>query len=156
MSKISIEQVPEIERKSPKGRFNSRRRDVTKALSADPDGRRPFEVQFVTLLPGAALCPFHSHSAEWEHYIFISGEGRVRHPGGVDAVGPGDHAFFPPGEAHQIVNESDAPLTYYVVANNPEGSDNCYYPDSDKWAVDFRAGGGVFRTTKVDYFEGEE
>ena len=156
MSKISIGQVPEFERSSPKRRFSSRRRDVTKALSIDPSARLPYDVQWVTLPPGAALCPFHAHSAEWEHYIFISGEGRVRHPGGVDSVGPGDHAFFPPGEAHQILNESNAPLTYYVIANNPEGSDNCYYPDSDKWALHFEPGGGIVRAKSADYFEGEE
>lgn len=155
MSKISIEQVPETSKVSPKGRFHSRRRDASKALGPEAK-RRPFEVGWVTIPPGAAFCPYHSHSADWEHYIFISGEGRLRHAGGTDPVGPGDHALFAPGEPHQVLNESREPLVYYVIANNAEGSDNCYYPDSDKWALDFETGGGIVRTKPVDYFEGEE
>ena len=155
MSKISIDQVPETDRTSPKARFSSRRRDISKALG--PDGkRRPFEVGWVSIPPGAAYCPYHSHSGDWEHYIFVRGEGRVRHPGGTETVGPGDHALFPPGVPHQLFNESSEPFVYYVVANNVEGSDNCYYPDSDKWALDFEPGGGIVRTKAVDYFEGEE
>ena len=45
---------------------------------------------------------------------------------------------------------------YYVIANNVEGSDNCFYPDSGKWAMDFRKHGGIFRRTEAEYYDGEE
>ena len=156
MSTISIEKVPELKRESPKGRFRSFRRDVSAALGGEQGPARPFEVMWVTLPTGASLCPYHAHSAEWEHYIFVSGEGKVRHPDGVDTVRAGDHVLFAPGEAHQISNQSAEPLVYYVIANNVEGSDNCYYPDSGKWAMDFRTHGGIFRRADTEYFDGEE
>jgi uncharacterized cupin superfamily protein len=156
MSTISIDQVPELQRQSPKGRYRSLRRDVSAALGGENGPPRPFEVQWVTLPTGASLCPYHAHSAEWEHYIFVSGEGRVRHPGGVDTVHAGDHVLFAPDDAHQITNEAAEPLVYYVIANNVEGSDNCFYPDSGKWAMDFRTRGGIFRRAEADYFDGEE
>ena len=156
MSTISIDQVSEITRKSPKAKFNSRRRDVSAALGGEAGARRPFEVQWVSIPTGASLCPYHAHSAEWEHYIFVSGEGRVRHARGMEKVHAGDHALFGPGEAHQISNESTEPLVYYVIANNVEGSDNCFYPDSGKWAMDFGDHSGIIRRTDADYFDGEE
>jgi uncharacterized cupin superfamily protein len=156
MRTISIDQVAEINRQSPKGRFRSLRRDASAALGGETGPPRPFEVQWVSLPTGASLCPYHEHSAEWEHYIFVSGEGRVRHPGGVDTVHAGDHVLFAPGEAHQITNEAAEPLVYYVIANNVEGSDNCFYPDSGKWAMDFRKHDGIFRRVEADYFDGEE
>jgi uncharacterized cupin superfamily protein len=110
MSTISIEKVPEEKRQSPKGRYRSFRRDISAALGGENGPPRPFEVQWVSLPTGASLCPYHAHSAEWEHYIFVSGEGRVRHPGGIDTVHAGDHALFAPDEAHQITNEAAEPL----------------------------------------------
>jgi uncharacterized cupin superfamily protein len=156
MSKIPIDQVPEQNRQSPKGRFRSLRRDVSAALGGEKGPPRPFEVQWVSLPTGASLCPYHVHSAEWEHYLVVSGEGRVRHADGVDTVRAGDHLLFAPGEAHQISNEAAEPLVYYVIANNVEGSDNCYYPDSGKWAMDFRKHGGIFRRVEAEYHDGEE
>ncbi len=158
MRKISVTNTRLKDVASPKGRFRMERRNISGAFGAGAENgpRHPFEVEHVTLPPGSAFCPYHSHSAEWEHSIFVHGEGRVRHPCGVEPVGTGDHVLFAPGEAHQIWNEGTEPLVYYVVANNCEGSDNCYYPDSDKWALDFGQRGGIVRTARTDYFDGEE
>src|SRR5436853_540089 len=81
-----------------------------------------------------SLCPYHSHSAESELYLVVSGNGTVRDKDGLTDVGAGDAFFFGPGEAHQLTNAGEEDLVYYVVADNPLG-DGCYYPDSGKWAV---------------------
>ena len=85
----------------------------------------------MTLPPGKRFCPYHSHTAEHELYVVVSGRGEMRHPGGLEPMGPGDSFHFPPGEAHQVINSGTDPLVYYVIANNVL-SDDCYYPDSDK------------------------
>ena len=68
----------------------------------------------------------------------------------------------PPGEALQIINDSDSDLSYLVVANNTP-FDQCYYPDSDKmWFAGVLAPEGesglnfVRKGFTADYLEGEE
>lgn len=160
MQKVNLADVPGREVASAKGRYRKRRQEVSLALGAR-DGAdqavHPFEVELVTLPPGARFCPYHSHSAETEFYIVVSGRGQTRHPGGVDDVGPGDCFVFPPGEAHQLLCPEGAaePLVYWVIANNVHpGTDVCFYPDSGKWAG--LPGVGPFRLTEFPYHDGEE
>lgn len=77
----------------------------------------------------------------------------MRHPGGTEPIRAGDTFVFPPGEAHQLLNPSDVPLVYYVIANNVP-SDDCYYPDSGKWAI--QSVDQVIRFIPVGYYDGEE
>ena len=160
VQKINLAEVPGREVTSAKGRYRKRRQEVSRALGARDAGDRavhPFEVELVTLPPGARFCPYHSHSAETELYIVVSGRGQVRHPAGVDDLRAGDCVVFPPGEAHQLLCPEDAagPLVYWVIANNVQpGTDVCYYPDSGKWAG--LPGVGAFRLTEFPYHEGEE
>jgi uncharacterized cupin superfamily protein len=102
------------------------------------------------------LCPYHSHSAETELYLVVSGRGRVRDKEGWTDVEPGDAFFFGPGEAHQLANGGNDVFTYYVIADNPRG-DSCFYPDSGKFAVCKEDGNEVIvKATEADYFDGEE
>lgn len=155
MRKINITDVPRRQVASPKGNFAKERCEISLALGAreDPAALHPFEVEMVTLPPGKKFCPYHSHTAEHELYIVVSGTGEVRHPGGNEMIGAGDTIHFPPGEAHQMVNSGTEPLVYYVIANNVP-SDDCYYPDSDKWFVESLK--STVRHSKVDYYDGEE
>ena len=58
-----------------------------------------------------------------------------------------------PGTAHQIINTSDAPLTYLALSTK-RSPDACYYPDSDKWLLrDLKLHG---RVAKTDYWDGEQ
>ena len=80
----------------------------------------------------------------------------MRHPDGTEAIRAGDCFLFPPGEAHQLICPNDAtePLVYWVIANNVEGTDVCFYPDSGKW--DGLPGVGPFRLRECDFHDGEE
>lgn len=104
-------------------------------------------------MPGKAVCPFHSHWTQWELFLFLSGEGTVRHGTRTRTVRAGEAVMHPPHEAHQLINSGSTPLEYLLVANNP-ATDIYHYPDSNKWG--FRPHGGFFLRTDVDYFRGED
>jgi mannose-6-phosphate isomerase-like protein (cupin superfamily) len=163
MKRLNIDDFSWIEGKSPKGKFHRFRKDLSAQLGSAraplPDsGRHLFEIELVKLPAGAINWPYHSHSVEHEVYVIVSGTGRVRTPEGELEVRAGDIIHHPPGEPHQMSNPGPDDLLYYVIANNViAGSavaDECYYPDSDKWATS--SIDRCFRPAKVDYYDGEE
>jgi uncharacterized cupin superfamily protein len=166
MRKVNLKDIPERERKSPKGKFGRASKDISIALGREPDSldlakRHPFDLALVRIPKGKSLCPYHSHSAESELYLVISGRGSVRDKDGTTKVGPGDAFFFQPGEAHQLTNAGDEDFVYYVIADNPRSGgatgDSCYYPDSGKWAVVKDGLEEVMvKGNETDYFYGEE
>jgi uncharacterized cupin superfamily protein len=161
MRKVNLKDVPEQERKSPKGKFHRFMQNISVALGRDPDSldlakRHPFDLARVRIPKGKLYCPYHSHSAESEFYLVISGRGSIRDKGGTTEVGTGDAFFFGPGEAHQFSNAGDEDFVYYVIADNPRG-DCCYYPDSGKWAVAVEGSDEIIvKGKETDYFDGEE
>jgi uncharacterized cupin superfamily protein len=161
MRKMNLKDVPEQERKSPTGKFHKFVKDVSVALGREPDSldltkRQSFDLAVVRIPTGKSYCPYHSHSAESELYVVISGRGKVRDKEGTKEVGAGDAFFFPPGEAHALSNAGEDDFVYYVVADNPRG-DSCFYPDSGKWAVQKEnAEEVIVAGQEADYYEGEE
>ena len=161
MDKVNLKDVEEQERKSPKGNFHKFVKDVSIALGRDPDSldlakRHPFDLAMVRIPKGKSYCPYHSHGAESELYLVVSGGGSIRDKNGTTQVSAGDAFFFGPGEAHQLSNDGDEDFTYYVIADNPR-SDSCYYPDSGKWAVQLEGVDYEIVKGKVtDYYDGEE
>ena len=161
MRKVNLNDVEWVERRSPKGKFGRKMKNISVALgrepeSLDPAKRWPFDLALVSIPKGKSLCPYHSHSAESEMYLVVSGRGRVRDKDGWSEVGAGDAFFFGPGEAHQLANAGDDDFVYYVLADNPRG-DACHYPDSGKFEV-WKENGQVVivKGTDADYFDGEE
>lgn len=159
MKKVNIEDVPANEWVSPKGRYASTDKDLSIALGRDPKStdlnlRHPFDVEMCTIKPGTAMCPYHSHSAQWEFYHVLSGTGKARHADGLEPIGPGDCFLFKPGEPHQLINDGPEPLVLYIVADNPLG-ESCHYPDSGKWLVQSPVR-QLMRSDPLDYFDGEE
>ena len=122
--------------------------------STDLNERHPFDVEIARVPAGKKLCPYHSHSAQWEFYHVIAGTGTVRHDDGTTSIEPGDAFIFRPGEAHQIINDGSEDLVYYCIADNPIG-ESCYYPDSGKWLVRSPER-RLIRSEPLDYFDGEE
>ena len=166
MRKVNLKDVPEQERKSPKGKFHKFVKNISIALGREPESldlwkRHPFDLALVRIPKGKSFCPYHSHSAESELYLVVSGRGSVRDKDGSTIVTAGDAFFFQPGEAHQVTNAGDEDFVYYVIADNPRSGgstgDSCYYPDSGKWAV-VKEGleEVIVRGTEVDYHDGEE
>jgi uncharacterized cupin superfamily protein len=114
-------------------------KDVSISLGRDGDStdlmkRHPFDVEISRIPPGRTNTVFHAHSAQWEFYHVIEGQGKVRDESGLNPIEKGDAFLFKPGEAHQIINDSDADLIVYVIADNPI-SESLYLPDEHRWIV---------------------
>lgn len=159
VKKVNLNDIPWIERKSPKGTYHRFRRDVALAFESPKTGPRargpaPFEVELVRLPRGAKNFPLHSHAAEWEFYLVVSGTGTMRVGKRRISLKPGDCILNPPGEAHQIINTGRKDLLYYVIANNAP-VDIWHYPDSRKWGMSIR-NSGYFRMAGTTYYDGEE
>ena len=155
--KINLEEIEEVTRSSPKGRYALSRKGISQALEGKTSaggGGDPFDVEWVRLHPGKINFPFHMHHAQWEFYMVVSGKGVVRRDDREFAVGPGDCFLQPPGTAHNIRNASDTEdLVYFVIADNPP-VEVVHYPDSGKWA--FRPPRKVIELKEVNYYKGEE
>jgi uncharacterized cupin superfamily protein len=159
VNKVNTRDVPDEAWASPKGKFGCIDKNISVKLGRDPAStdllrRQPFDVEICRVLPGKSICPFHSHSAQWEFYHVISGTGLVRDMAGRNPVEPGDAFIFAPGEPHEIINDGAAELVLYVVADNPIG-ETCHYPDSGKWMVPLPEK-RVIRSAPLDYHDGEE
>src|SRR5216110_964062 len=134
--------MAELTWSSPKGKFIGAGKEISEALGRKPEStdlmeRHPFDVEILRIPPGQTPCPYHSHSAQWEFYHVISGQGVVRHKDGTTPIVEGDAFIFEPGQPHQLSNpasEAGQDLVLYVVADNPIG-ESCHYPDSQKWLV---------------------
>ena len=166
MRKINLKDIPEQERKSPKGKFGRMFKNISVALGREPESldlskRHPFDLALVRIPTGKFLCPYHAHAAESELYLVVSGRGSVRDKDGITEVESGDAFLFQPGEAHQLSNAGNEDFVYYVVADNPRSGgatgDSCYYPESGKWAVTTNGHEElIVKGTETDYFDGEE
>lgn len=161
MRKVNLQEIPEEERNSPKGKYHKFVKDISIALGREKESldlakRHPFDLALVRIPKGKSYCPYHGHGAETELYLVVSGRGKVRDQSGLTEVGPGDAFVFAPGQAHQLFASDEEDFSYYVIADNPRG-DTCYYPDSGKWvAIQEGSEEIIAKGAEADYFEGEE
>jgi uncharacterized cupin superfamily protein len=159
MRKININQIAEDSWASPKGKFAAFGKSVSIALgrkdtSTDLPDRHPFDLEILRVAPGQTPYVYHSHSAQWELYHVISGNGVARHADGTTPIESGDAFIFKPGEPHQLTNNGDVDLVLLVIADNPIGESG-HYPDSNKWIVRSPER-TIIRSEQLDYFDGEE
>lgn len=155
--KLNVEALPWDEWFSPRKKFHGFSKELSIALGAQRNtptglGGHPFELELGRLAPGEAVCPFHSHAAQWELFYIVNGTGTIRTPDATFPVGPGEVVLHPPNHAHQI-RAADSELTFLLLADNPP-VDYWHYPDSGKRGL--RAPRMFFRPTEVDYWDGEE
>lgn len=160
MNKINLAEIPIEKSRSPKGRFRRLSQHISRALTGvnglGASGlSQPFEVELVRIPAGAINWPYHSHSAQWELYLIISGRGMVRTPDGLADLREGDCLVHPPGEAHQITNTGATDLVYYVLADNPV-SDVRHYPDTNKWHMPGMPGPVHVAGVAANCYHGEE
>jgi uncharacterized cupin superfamily protein len=162
MRKINTKDIAEESWSSPKGKFGGSSKEISVALgrkpqSTDLNERHPFDVEICRIPPGKIHCPYHSHSAQWEFYHVISGQGVVRHKDGTTPIEAGDAFIFGPDQPHQLANpdaEAGQDLVLYIVADNPIGESG-YYPDSGKWLVRSPER-QLIRSAALKYYDGEE
>jgi uncharacterized cupin superfamily protein len=158
MTRTQADDLPWTTQNSPGGKYRVQRRTLSQAAGGQKDigtwgGGHPFDLEIHRIPPGKTNFPLHEHSAQWEAYYILSGFGKVRTTDGKQAIQTGDYLVFPPGEAHQIINNGSEDLTFIVIADQPQ-ADVIHYPDSGKWFV--KPQKKVFEMNEVDYFKGEE
>jgi Uncharacterized conserved protein, contains double-stranded beta-helix domain len=162
MRKVNLNEIKEDPWQSPGGKYAVSFKGISEALGREPSSfdlskRHAFDLELSRVPPGKPNFPYHAHSAQWELYLVISGNGTVRHKDGRTEVAPGDAFIFGPDEPHQIINSGAEDLTYYIIADNPIG-ESAYYPDSGKWKVNKSSAANrvVIKGGETDYFDGEE
>lgn len=121
-------------------------------------GAKDLGCSYDVVPPGKCACPFHSHRAEEEMFFVVRGEGTLRYGGDTRKIRAGDVICCPTGgpeTAHQIVNDSDAPLAYLSISTRMP-AEVCEYPDSGKVGA---FGPGLRHMTRagdaVDYWTDE-
>ena len=121
-------------------------------------GAKDLGYSYDVVPPGKCSCPFHSHRGEEEMFFVVRGEGTLRYGSETRKIRAGDVICCPTGgpeTAHQIVNDSNAPLAYLSISTMAP-VEVCEYPDSKKigaYAKDFRH---MTRTEHhVDYWTDE-
>lgn len=151
--------VPEEHRLSPKGRFELHRQHVALALDGIKDtgpwgGGHPFDVELARLPVGKRNFPLHSHAAQTEYYLIVSGHGDAIDASGMSqAIRAGDHFMAFPGEAHQLHNTGTTDLVYYVIADHHR-ADVTTYPGTGKRQI--KPEMRVVTLADAPYYEGEE
>jgi uncharacterized cupin superfamily protein len=92
--------------------------------------------------------------------IVLKGEPTLRTPEGERVLNEGDVACFPRGEAgaHQIINQTDAPIRVLMLSSMV-APDIVHYPDTEKVFARNAEGEPIMlarRGPTLDYWEGED
>lgn len=113
--------------------------------------------------PGMISYPQHYHFANEEAVYIVSGTGTARIGDARVPVRAGDWIAYPigPAHAHQLINDSDAPLVYLCIST-AHRCEVVGYPDSNKVGMIARETYDkqwlrmvVRGDASVDYWEGE-
>lgn len=151
--------IPAEHRSSPGGASEIHRKHVSIALGGQKDigvwmGGHPFDIELASIPPGKKNFPYHQHAAQWEYYIILSGSGRILvHSRNWHILSPGDHIICPPPEAHQIENNGDVDLVYYVISDH-HPADVTTYPNTGKRQL--KPEYQVVHIQPADYYKDEE
>jgi uncharacterized cupin superfamily protein len=101
---------------------------------------RPLSGAVWELPPGSRGVDYHFHHGTEEFLIVLSGTATLRTPDGERELAPGSVAHFSPGPegAHTVMNLSDEPMRYVMVAvhASPEIIE---YPDAGEFAAGARS-----------------
>ena len=98
----------------------------------DPFGLVNFGVNLTRLAPGAISALRHAHSLQDEFIYVLEGTPTLVTDAGETQLEPGLCAGFRAGsgDAHQLVNRSDADVLYLEIGDRTPG-DSAAYPDDD-------------------------
>jgi uncharacterized cupin superfamily protein len=114
---------------------------------------------------GKTAWPYHRHHGTDEMFLVLSGTGEYRVGDRLAPIRAGDCIGAPAGgEAHQIINSSDAELRY-IAFDNRARADVCEYPDSGRISLGIAHGNdrqprSVFEVAgtiaPLEYWDGED
>ena len=97
---------------------------------------RPLAGAVWELPPGSLGVDYHFHHGNEEFLIVIRGTATLRTPEGERELSEGSVAHFSPGPggAHAVMNLSDAPMRYVMIAAHTS-PDIIEYPDKGEFAA---------------------
>ncbi|GAB1389598.1 MAG: hypothetical protein AMXMBFR78_13000 [Rubrivivax sp.] len=112
--------------------FASRMTGRTKRALGAVFGLSNFGVNLTELAPGAVSALRHAHAAQDEFVYVLQGHPVLRTDVGETPLAPGMCAGFRAGsgDAHQLLNPTDAPVVYLEIGDRSVG-DKVTYPDDD-------------------------
>lgn len=107
-----------------------------------------FGVNLTRLAPGAVSALRHAHTRQDEFVYILEGRPTLVTDAGREPLSPGDCAGFRAGagDAHNLVNETDAEVVYIEIGDRSSG-DEVVYPDNDIKAL---YADGRWRYTRKD------
>jgi uncharacterized cupin superfamily protein len=107
-----------------------------KQVLGDQFGLTNFGVNLTRLAPGAMSALRHAHALQDEFIYVLQGHPTLHTNAGLTRLAPGMCAGFAAGtgDAHRLLNESDAEVLYLEVGDRTPG-DQASYPDDDLQAV---------------------
>ena len=119
---------------------------LNRSLGRDHDAKH-CSIGVFELAPGQGAADYHYELTHEEWLVVVSGELTLRTPEGERVLRAGDTVAFAPGEAgaHEVRNESTAPVRYAMPSTSEE-SRSVVYPDLGKVAV---LGPGFFRMLEL-------
>lgn len=128
---------PDFDAERDDGPYRWRRARLGRQAGADRLGASLFE-----LPPGAATFPLHAHYANEEMLIVLEGEPTLRTLEGERRLARGEVVACPAGRrgAHELRNESEAPVRVLIVSTM-RAPDINEFPDSGEfWVRDYVPG----------------
>jgi uncharacterized cupin superfamily protein len=120
----------------------------TKRKLGDLFGLTNFGINLTNLEPGAASALYHWHSVQDEFIFVLEGTATVLFGDDDFELAAGDCIGFKAGTkvAHQVVNRSDARVSYIEIGDRLPGDDGSY--PRDDLAFQFRPDGSIVFTHK--------
>ncbi len=116
--------------------FAARMARRTKRRLGEMFGLSNFGVNLTILAPGGSSALRHAHTRQDEFIYVLSGHPTLHTDAGMETLAPGMCAGFRAGtgNAHRILNETDAEVCYLEIGDRSAG-DEAVYPDDDLKAV---------------------
>lgn len=131
-SPIAAMDVPVAKRASNyPGPFAGRMAKREKKRLGEHFGLANFGVNLTRLAPGGESALMHAHSKQDELVYVVEGEPTLVTESGETRLSPGMCVGFPAGgEAHHLVNNTEADVFYLEIGDRTEG-DDARYPNDD-------------------------
>jgi uncharacterized cupin superfamily protein len=124
---LSAKEIEAMEGVNKTHYLNPAARRLNKSLG-DATGLKHIGVHMIRVEPGHQSTEYHAHRFEEECIYVLEGTGLAVLGENLQPIGPGDFIGCPAnGIAHELINDSDAPLVCLVMGQRPT-HDVCDYP----------------------------
>ncbi len=129
---VAAEAPPRTKKSNYPAPFAERMEGREKRRLGDLFGLQNFGVNLTRLAPGSISALRHAHTKQDELVYILEGTATLIDDAGEHAMPPGTCAGFRAGtgNAHQIVNRSEADVVYLEIGDRSPG-DGATYPDDD-------------------------